>query len=77
MKLEAHVRLFITSRESVDLRDNFTNLTRLDIVANNYDVHAYVESLIRTNKRLHGFVSKDPSLEGEIISQVLEQARGM
>jgi hypothetical protein len=76
-ELQQSVRLFITSRPNVDLQGRFSDLTRVDIVAKESDVQAYLLSKIEGNSRMRLFTTKDRNLKAEIIQGLQTKAQGM
>ncbi|PGH21367.1 hypothetical protein AJ80_03284 [Polytolypa hystricis UAMH7299] len=76
-KLEACIRFLFTSRPHIDLPVKFTNLSRIAISASKSDLETFLESGINRSNRLSKFVSKDPSLKGDIFERLEENATGM
>ncbi|MCJ1307667.1 hypothetical protein MMC25_001315 [Agyrium rufum] len=76
-KLATSVRLLITSRANLQLQDRFPDLNMIDIVAQPFDVQAYLESQIDTHDRMLMFTAKDSNLKKDIIEEVNEKAAGM
>jgi hypothetical protein len=61
----------------MDLQGKFSNLSRIDIVAHESDVQAYLESVIGTDEGMQRFTAKDPNLKADIIKGLLAKADGM
>ncbi|KAL8949471.1 MAG: hypothetical protein Q9222_004419 [Ikaeria aurantiellina] len=76
-RIAPSVRLFITSRLYIDLQSKFSDIFRVNIVANPSDIKAYLRSVIETNRRLSLFTTKDPKLKNDIIDAVNQNADGM
>ncbi|KAK3994869.1 ankyrin repeat-containing domain protein [Cladorrhinum sp. PSN332] len=76
-KLESFVRLLITCRPFVDLQGKFSNLFRLDIVAHESDIQAYLESMIDKDEEMQCYAVRDPNLKRDIIKSLLAKADGM
>jgi ankyrin repeat domain-containing protein 50 len=76
-ELEPFVRLFITSRPSLDLEMVFANLYRIDIAAHNSDIQAYLEYKLDRTRRMTRLAAKDPKLKMDIVQSLLEKADGM
>lgn len=76
-KVQDHVRLFLTSRPNIDLDGRFFRMTRVDIVAHEDDLRAYLEHRLATDARPRRLLSQDPRLKDEIIEKLLQQAVGM
>ncbi|KAL9118809.1 MAG: hypothetical protein Q9187_004635 [Circinaria calcarea] len=72
-----HIRLLVTSRYLVSIERSFENDARLEIRANNGDVEKYVRARIQKEPRLLQHVKADPALEEQIITTIIEKARGM
>lgn len=76
--LELSVRLFITSRFSVELQGRLSNLVRLPIVSDTEDIRAYLESTLdEGGTRISSALAKYSNLRESIIQGVLKQANGM
>jgi hypothetical protein len=75
--MESFTRFFITSRPHIDLKSYFSNVSRLDILASESDIEAYVTSKIDDSETLTGFIEEDPSLQQDIMNTVSIKARGM
>ena len=70
-------RLFLTSRPNIDIKSRLQNISRIEIVASNPDIEAYLHSEIQKSGRLALFVRKDPGLKQEIVDRVIGKAHGM
>lgn len=75
--LESSVRFLITTRPHVLLEDRFAYLSRLDIIAQDYDLQTYLESEMGKSRRMSKYLKREPGLKGEILKKVKEKAAGM
>lgn len=75
--MESFIHFFVTSRPHVDLKSEFSNISRIDIWASNSDIKAYLISEINKNSRLTMFTAKDPQLKEDIINNINGKAGGM
>jgi hypothetical protein len=76
-ELSPFVRFFITSRPHLDLVTTFPGLLRIDIMADESDVRAYLSHRINTHHRLSRLTVQSPNLRDEIIDTVHKRADGM
>lgn len=56
---------------------SFSHLNRIDIVANESDIRAYVEHVLDSNDQASSFIATDPTLKHDIVAKLIEQADGM
>ena len=75
-QLEPSVRVFLTSRPHLDLQEQFANLSRIDIAANDSDIRAYLAYQI-SRSRISIFTRKDAKLREDIIENLSGKAAGM
>ncbi|KAI0105554.1 hypothetical protein GGR51DRAFT_192971 [Nemania sp. FL0031] len=75
-ELSGCVRFFITSRPHLDLTPTFPTLLRLDIMADESDVRAYLNHRITTHNRLSRLIKQSPKLKDEIVDTVYRKAEG-
>ena len=76
-ELDGFVRLFITCRPVLDLQGKFANLSRIDIVAYESDIQAYLESVIDMDEGMQHYTTRDPKLKADIIQGLSTRADGM
>ncbi|KAM4067399.1 ankyrin repeats (3 copies) domain-containing protein [Hirsutella rhossiliensis] len=76
-KVESILRLFITSRPSVELDETFSNLRRIEVAAQADDIRSYLEHRLNTNANIRALSVQDPRLKSTILQRLLEQANGM
>ena len=76
-QLEPFVRIFLTSRPHVDLREHFTNTCCINIAANVSDIKAYLAYKINKSSRIAMFTRKDTKLGEDIIEILSQKAAGM
>lgn len=77
--LGAHeeVRLLVTSR-ILDTIGRWTkSFRRAPIVANENDIHQYIEDEIESSYHLKSFISRDPGFDAEIKVTVTKKSTGM
>ncbi|KAH7111654.1 ankyrin repeat-containing domain protein [Dactylonectria estremocensis] len=53
------------------------NLTRINVFAHSTDVEGYLNSKMRTSKRMSSWIAKDPTLRDDVIHKLLEKTDGM
>lgn len=75
--MESFVYIFVTSRPHVDLELEFGNISRIDILAKDSDIRAYLTSEINKNSRLAKFTTKDQQLNEDIVYNIGRKAGGM
>ncbi|CAH0054414.1 unnamed protein product [Clonostachys solani] len=76
-KVGSSIRLFLTSRHSVTLDGRFSNMKRIEIVAHQDDIRAYLEHRFAIDAKLRPLLLRDPGLRSTILEKLLEQANGM
>ena len=75
--MESVLRLFITSRPNIDLREKFTRIVQIEISANKSDVETYLRSEIDTNRRLTSLIAREPTLKEELVHNLSAKTTGM
>jgi hypothetical protein len=75
-KLHPNVRLLVTSRNMCPSAWAF-KIELLEIRASDEDVGRYVKHRISESSQLVGFVKMRPSLEDEMVTTIVEKAKGM
>ncbi|KAK8092127.1 uncharacterized protein PG998_015140 [Apiospora kogelbergensis] len=75
--LKSYIRLFLTSRENVDLEATLGKLRSIEIVPDSADVRRFLEFHVDTSSRLSRFLKAKPELRQEIIDTVHEKTDGM
>ena len=73
----ANMRVFLTSRLNVDVRDIIPHAIRVEISATKHDVTNYVEAKIQKSRRLKSLTDESPELKRHIIESVVRKADGM
>lgn len=76
-KLPQSLHLMGTSRHNASIEQLFSGSVRLEILAADGDVKAYVHTQIDRRERLKKFVQADPSLQEEIETKITDKAQGM
>lgn len=76
-RLEPVLRLLVTSGEHLGLEEKISNLSKINIVPSENDIHTYLESTFDTNHRMRLFVRKDPALKTDVIERVKGKAAGV
>lgn len=71
------LRLFLTSRKSVDLRAHLGATPSIEIIASTTDIRDYLTTKVLNNDRLLSLFQKDPDLSSQIINTVQDKAGGM
>lgn len=71
------LRLFLTSRKSVDLRAHIGATPSIEIIASTTDIRDYLTTKVLNNDRLLSLFQKDPDLSSQIINTVQDKAGGM
>lgn len=71
------LRLFLTSRKSVDLRAHLGATPSIEIIASTTDIRDYLTTKVLNNDRLLSLFQKDPDLISQIINTVQDKAGGM
>jgi hypothetical protein len=70
--------LFITSRPNItNIREYFSDLSKLEILAPDQDVELFVDGQIARRNRLKRFVQEDAALRDDIVNGIIKNARGM
>lgn len=71
------VKIFISSRPDVDIKDHFMNLPNVEIRAtdNDRDIAKFVDSEITKNPRWGKKIAQD--LQNQIVNTLLEKSQGM
>ncbi|KAJ7290078.1 ankyrin repeat-containing domain protein [Mycena rebaudengoi] len=72
-----HVHLLITSRDVLDLSQQFIGESCIIIGAHEDDLRAYIIHRLDTEHRLKRLVKADADLRNAIVEQVIEKAAGM
>ena len=75
--LSPFTRLFITSRDYLELQEPFPEILRITIEAHDTDVKRFIEAGLEDNENIHELISRDPTLEEEIVNRICEKAAGM
>lgn len=76
-KLPQNLHLMVTSRHNASIEQLFSGSVRLEILATDGDVKAYVCTQIDRRERLKKFVQADPSLQEKIETRIADKAQGM
>jgi len=76
-KLPSSIHLLVTSRHSLTIEREFEKAGRLEIRASDEDIRRYLEYRIKTEHQLVRLVKTYPVLQENIISIVVEKAKGM
>lgn len=71
------LRLFLTSRKSIDLRAHLGATPSIEIIASTTDIRDYLTTRVLNNDRLLSLFQKDPDLSSQIINTVQDKAGGM
>ncbi|KAJ7125958.1 hypothetical protein C8R44DRAFT_780796 [Mycena epipterygia] len=71
------LQVLITSRDISALGHQFTNDSRIDVLAHDEDVRSYIAERMRREKRLKTLLNGHTSLEQEIVAEVTQKAAGM
>lgn len=74
---EGNMRIFLTSRFNVDVRNKIPHAIQAEISATRHDITDYVESKICGSSRLTRITSRDPELKQHIIDRIVTKADGM
>ena len=72
-----NMRIFLTSRLNIDVRDGIPHAIRVEISASKYDISDYVEAKTLKNRRLTRFTAESPELKRHIIESIVSKADGM
>lgn len=76
--LQAFARLFLTSRPHISVDHVLKRVSRVNISATDSDIKIYLTAKFsRRGSQLATFISRDPSLEDDIVRMVGEKAGGM
>jgi hypothetical protein len=75
----AVVKILLTSREEIIISTSLRGFPRLRVSADNnaFDIITFVEETVKSNIRSGALAIQDPSLESDIISELVNGARGM
>jgi hypothetical protein len=75
----ARVKILITSREETIISTSLKGFPRLRVSADNnaLDIVTFVEETVKSNIRSGALAIQDPSLESDIISELVNGAQGM
>ena len=76
-KLAPSIHLLVTSRHSSVIEREFEKAGHLEIRASDEDVRRYLECRIKMEHQLIRLVKTHPALQGNIISTIVEKAKGM
>ncbi|KAI9775380.1 MAG: hypothetical protein M1839_001235 [Geoglossum umbratile] len=76
-KPQPDIHLLVTSRHMPIPERDFEEAMRVEIRARDEDVEKHLESRIGRESRLTGYVKRDPSLRGTVVSTIVKKARGM
>jgi len=71
------IRLMITSRHGSGVKETFTNIFELDIMAHDGDLRRYIRARIPKEPRLARHVKTDGALQELIINTLVANAKGM
>lgn len=71
------LRLFLTSRKSIDLKAHLGATPSIEIIASTTDIRDYLTTRVLNNDRLLSLFQKDPDLSSQIINTVQDKAGGM
>ncbi|OJI96719.1 hypothetical protein ASPVEDRAFT_251254 [Aspergillus versicolor CBS 583.65] len=74
--LEDSALLFLTSRP-IDFPVEFSQIHRVEIIASTSDIESYLATEIQSRSRLSRLITRDPSLEADIIKCIIANAAGM
>ncbi|KAM3439393.1 hypothetical protein MY4824_002668 [Beauveria thailandica] len=76
--LQDSVRLFVTSRLSVDLTGKLSNIVRINVKAHDSDVRAFISAKLASGAtRISRALAKDDKMEDTIINSIVDQSNGM
>jgi xanthine/CO dehydrogenase XdhC/CoxF family maturation factor len=75
--LGPNIRLLCTSRFSTTFEAFFSDSTRIEIFARAEDMRLFLEAQMQNQSRLARHIRADPGLREEIVTTVIEEARGM
>jgi hypothetical protein len=72
------LRLLITARPHIaEVLNTFKDATRLEIRASEEDIRRYLEGRTEKEKKLKYHIKKDPTLQGDIMTAIVEKVDGM
>ena len=71
------MRVFLTSRSSVDVKAHVPSAIKAVIAATREDITTYVQSKIHDSGRLARLIDRNPELEWHIVNTICDQAKGM
>ena len=75
--LRPDLSLLVTTRHATCSLSWSQAETRLNIVANEADIRGYLEERLRQCKVLRPHIAKDCNLQEEIVSSIVQKAKGM
>ena len=75
--LRPDVSLLVTTRHAAFSSPWSQAEARLNIVANEADIRGYLDERLRQCKALRSYIAKDGNLHEEIVSSVVQKAKGM
>ena len=76
-KLLPTARLLFTSRPHITDIDQFRDFVRLEVLASDEDIEAYIRERIATHSRLKLFVQNDDVFKNHIVGTIMGKAQGM
>lgn len=74
---EKNMRVFLTSRLNVNVKERMPRAIRAEISATDHDITALVESKIDESNRLARLTAIDPELKEHIVKRIISQAAGV
>ncbi|KAF7292997.1 NACHT and ankyrin domain protein [Mycena indigotica] len=77
MQLGKNVNVLITCRPNVSPPPGIKSLSTLELQASEQDIRNYIITSLQGHKRLSGFMSKDASLQKQILTKIIAKAHGM
>ena len=72
-----NMRIFLTSRFNVDVRNKIPHAIQAEISATRHDITDYLEAKIQESCTLTRFTDRDPELKWHIIHSIVTKADGM
>ena len=75
--LRPDLSLLVTTRHTAFSSPWSQAETRLNIVANEHDIRGYLGERLRQCKVLRPYIAKDGNLHEEIVSSIVQKAKGM
>lgn len=76
-RLRPFVNLLITSRPTLSIEFEFPGVERLDIQAADLDIRRYLNSRLKTERRLKRLLASDTVLGKTIVEKIVENSKGM